>query len=128
MSYYEGKTLAHKVKQHKLEKLQAILQTVADGTAWPGDCTIQLADGTKPEQIRNTIYSILLELDLKSQFTVRVQHKCVKVEAKTKDATTTFGAVHFGPAIATTASDSEAPTEPYVDPDTGIQEIFEVEE
>ena len=133
MSYYTGKALERRIKQYKLGELQTSLQALVDGGKWPGDCIIQLSKGTGAEQVRNAIYSMLLELNLKARFIVRVQHGCVKVEDRVKDNTTTFGAVHFGPA-STGASVDDLPdstpnaSEPWVNPDTSLHNIFDVEE
>ena len=72
MTYFEGEHLEARINSAGLEGVFELLQEFAAGQAdWPGPITITPARSSELEKMRILIYSILLQLRLKPQFSVK---------------------------------------------------------
>jgi hypothetical protein len=112
MTYFVGEALHVRVKHSGLSQLYELLKGVADGTEeWPQTCYISVADKADLSPLRNLLYSILTELSIKQDFSIKAVGEQLILDQKRPANTKKFG-VRFGDSYLAPTSPSLPHTTP----------------
>ena len=83
MPYQSGKKLTKRLVQAGLEELIITFANFKQEDNWTQPIIIETAEGVDAEYIRNLIYSLLHDFEIKDEFTVSMpKYKTLKIDRK----------------------------------------------